>query len=586
MKFYVFIAALEGILLGLASGQFSSLNLQAAVESSFSAVGGSEVFENENIEVEAGSSLFANGQPPLGTNVNSPNLQISDLLKLLLNQQQNPQTPLTPQQPQNPDANGNFPMQSQQPALPGASPWNNAAPLLAANLPQQPYNYPNYPSFYNPLDYFPGIPPDYFPAVPSDYNPGVPFPYDYPLYAPDNYPGIPPDYFAGLSFPYNYPQYPSDFSPYDYHPDASFSDAYLPQVVDGKESLSELSKKPLDEKPQEEVEAITIGDSNEKNIETSLLKAALGLAEEISPTVNVENIASSEEVSPSDTRTGETKQSKGGKKKNKHPKHKRKRNKIRGNVVLQGDSEESTLDTIDATSTTWLDTIVSTAESGSPTQFSSATESKSTSESSLTNQFKSTTELVVDKCDFTAVGTCSGESKESGAATKETEVKDETTSSDGATTTLNSKSITPATTSQQSVADTVIEEEFPDSCRDDQDWWPCTPKCHNTCYNYARGDACEDHDCKPGCFCKDGLLRTDDGDCVDPDDCPSPVCGEHEEETDCISPCNNCAANCYSCQFLSCHEGCDCIDGYKRYDNGSCIQASMCPPCSSPAPEE
>ncbi|XP_035233197.1 uncharacterized protein LOC118205021, partial [Stegodyphus dumicola] len=259
MKFYVFVVALEGILLGLASGQFSSLNLQAAVGSSFSAVGGSEVFENENIEVEAGSSILANGQSPLEANVNSPNLQINDLLKLLLNQQQNVNTPLTQQQPQNPVANGNFPSQSQQSAIPEASPWNNAAPLLTSNLPQQPYNYPNYPPFYNPSDYFAGIPPDYFPALPSDYYPGGPFPYDYPQNPSYNYPRIPPDYFAGMPFPYNYPQYPSDFSPYDYHPDASFNDAYLPQVVDGKESLNELSKQPLDEKPQEEVEATTIG---------------------------------------------------------------------------------------------------------------------------------------------------------------------------------------------------------------------------------------------------------------------------------------------------------------------------------------
>ncbi|XP_071034610.1 serine-rich adhesin for platelets isoform X2 [Parasteatoda tepidariorum] len=127
-----------------------------------------------------------------------------------------------------------------------------------------------------------------------------------------------------------------------------------------------------------------------------------------------------------------------------------------------------------------------------------------------------------------------------------------------------------------------VKDCFQQACGIDEEWWDCKPECHNTCENYARAEACEDTVCNEGCFCREGYIRDVDGSCVDPEECAEPVCLDHEEETDCMSPCNRCTANCHSCKFFMCRSGCDCRDGYKRDDKGVCIQAALCPKCDVP----
>ncbi|GFY68713.1 uncharacterized protein TNIN_87061 [Trichonephila inaurata madagascariensis] len=129
------------------------------------------------------------------------------------------------------------------------------------------------------------------------------------------------------------------------------------------------------------------------------------------------------------------------------------------------------------------------------------------------------------------------------------------------------------------------DECFELTCGLDEEWWDCKPKCHNTCPNFARAEACVDHptDCEPGCYCRDGLILDVDGSCVEPEDCDDPVCdGEIEEETDCMDQCNTCAMICHTCKMTMCRPGCDCKDGYKRDINGTCIHVTECPPCPLP----
>lgn len=57
------------------------------------------------------------------------------------------------------------------------------------------------------------------------------------------------------------------------------------------------------------------------------------------------------------------------------------------------------------------------------------------------------------------------------------------------------------------------------------------------------------------------------------------VCDSHERATDCVNLCNTCDAGCDTCQFNMCRPGCDCMDGFKRDSNGTCIAAFECPPC-------
>ncbi|GBN13592.1 hypothetical protein AVEN_138980-1, partial [Araneus ventricosus] len=57
------------------------------------------------------------------------------------------------------------------------------------------------------------------------------------------------------------------------------------------------------------------------------------------------------------------------------------------------------------------------------------------------------------------------------------------------------------------------------TCGSDEQYYPCIPNCHNTCATYNKTNiACPDS-CGPGCFCKEGLVKNDDGTCVPPSEC-------------------------------------------------------------------
>nr|XP_021186143.2 zonadhesin isoform X1 [Helicoverpa armigera] len=94
--------------------------------------------------------------------------------------------------------------------------------------------------------------------------------------------------------------------------------------------------------------------------------------------------------------------------------------------------------------------------------------------------------------------------------------------------------------------------------------------------------------CTRGCFCKEGLLRDRDGNCVPPNQCSiedpaAPVqyqyqmtCSEHQVykrcET-CIKTCSNPNPKCPT----PCAMGCFCEDGYVQAPDGRCVKLEECP---------
>ncbi|XP_052739975.1 zonadhesin [Bicyclus anynana] len=108
----------------------------------------------------------------------------------------------------------------------------------------------------------------------------------------------------------------------------------------------------------------------------------------------------------------------------------------------------------------------------------------------------------------------------------------------------------------------ILEEKCPQFCNGDRNatYKDCPSRC-NTC-NKANAICTEE--CRPkGCQCNDGYVLNDDGICILPHDCP-PLCGENEQLNVCpaIYP-SDCPP-------------CICIKGYTRNKAGKCVKAPKC----------
>ncbi|CAL1266710.1 unnamed protein product [Larinioides sclopetarius] len=60
-------------------------------------------------------------------------------------------------------------------------------------------------------------------------------------------------------------------------------------------------------------------------------------------------------------------------------------------------------------------------------------------------------------------------------------------------------------------------------CTEDEEYQECGSACPSTCENIGKNLPCT-LQCVPGCFCKKGLVRNDQGDCVEPEECPQSKC--------------------------------------------------------------
>ncbi|PRD23390.1 UNVERIFIED_CONTAM: Chymotrypsin inhibitor [Trichonephila clavipes] len=172
-----------------------------------------------------------------------------------------------------------------------------------------------------------------------------------------------------------------------------------------------------------------------------------------------------------------------------------------------------------------------------------------------------------------------------------------------------------------------------DSCRSNEVYKQCGSACPPTCSNRGENQICT-LQCVAGCFCKEGLVRDDQGECVEPEDCPQstqepqglggptkddiqknlrsdypsqnhnlcnkrisafrnrihirtlffPVphpCPENQQHYECIPSCKRtCMTYNSSSAFCAkevCLKGCFCKEGYVMNKNGECVRPEKCP---------
>ncbi|XP_023213510.1 mucin-6-like [Centruroides sculpturatus] len=106
----------------------------------------------------------------------------------------------------------------------------------------------------------------------------------------------------------------------------------------------------------------------------------------------------------------------------------------------------------------------------------------------------------------------------------------------------------------------------------------CGTDCPLTCENYKSPPTCTAV-CKSGCFCKKGLVRDMDGDCVLPKHC-SKICKEREVLHNC--GCENKCTGFLEDYTLhcpnNCTKACSCEENMARHPvNGLCIPKEECP---------
>ncbi|KAM3966960.1 zonadhesin-like [Aphomia sociella] len=110
----------------------------------------------------------------------------------------------------------------------------------------------------------------------------------------------------------------------------------------------------------------------------------------------------------------------------------------------------------------------------------------------------------------------------------------------------------------------------------------CPPQ---TCESIYTSYMCEEVPCEKGCNCIDGYLRDANGTCIFNENCPTSSnnveCGPNEVSSDCkiVCPPQSCASiyTSYSCIDVPCEKGCDCVNGFLRDANGTCITSDECP---------
>ncbi|CAL1298894.1 unnamed protein product [Larinioides sclopetarius] len=115
----------------------------------------------------------------------------------------------------------------------------------------------------------------------------------------------------------------------------------------------------------------------------------------------------------------------------------------------------------------------------------------------------------------------------------------------------------------------------------------CGTACPLTCDNYKNPPKVCVLMCNPGCHCDAGYVKAEDGSCVMPETCPSrapEVCGENERYSGCGTACPLTCDNFDNppkiCPAM-CRIGCECKKGYIRSPDGRCVTPEDCPNRSS-----
>lgn len=130
-----------------------------------------------------------------------------------------------------------------------------------------------------------------------------------------------------------------------------------------------------------------------------------------------------------------------------------------------------------------------------------------------------------------------------------------------------------------SFANTICKMVFSLSeqpCGEDEEMYDCKPFC-NLC-NPPR--ICP-RICIKGCFCKKGLVLSDDGKCIEKSQCGKrpPICKANEQYYDCIPSCTNTCENFgrkdVACPAI-CTSGCFCKEGLVKRGDGQCVTPDNC----------
>ncbi|XP_055949174.1 zonadhesin-like isoform X5 [Argiope bruennichi] len=130
----------------------------------------------------------------------------------------------------------------------------------------------------------------------------------------------------------------------------------------------------------------------------------------------------------------------------------------------------------------------------------------------------------------------------------------------------------------------VKPEDCPqNTCGEDEEYRDCGSACPPTCSDLGRNQICTQQ-CVPGCFCREGLVRNEEGECVEPEDCPQPTCNEDEEYKECGSSCPPSCSNLGKNIICTkeCSPGCFCREGLVRNDEGECVEPEECPQDENP----
>ncbi|GFW45573.1 tissue factor pathway inhibitor [Trichonephila clavipes] len=120
-------------------------------------------------------------------------------------------------------------------------------------------------------------------------------------------------------------------------------------------------------------------------------------------------------------------------------------------------------------------------------------------------------------------------------------------------------------------------------CGENEQFNACGTDCPLTCDNYDNPPRVCNMMCRIGCECKEGFVRNRAGKCVKPEQCPrraEQVCGENERYNGCGTACPLTCDNYDNppkfCNLM-CKIGCECEDGYVRSNDGRCVRPEQCP---------
>jgi len=135
----------------------------------------------------------------------------------------------------------------------------------------------------------------------------------------------------------------------------------------------------------------------------------------------------------------------------------------------------------------------------------------------------------------------------------------------------------------------VLQQHIPSpkSCGDPHErWMDCGPPCGDRrCPTSSQvlNFKCQGQCGKSGCYCDQGLVRNNKGDCVSPDDCPTSCpsnevfnqCGDGCEQRCPTSPSMSAQQQSRSC---SCgNPSCTCQPDFYRTQQGHCVPLHQCP---------